>query len=568
MGQRWYKSLRAQVVLLLTLALLPLGAVAVYQTARVEAQAERNGELALLALTGRAAKEEELIIQRAIGVARLFASLAEDYIANPRGCTEDLQNFLGDNPMYSFIGVLSPEGIVSCGSQEGVVDVSNDPTTQQILADQEGKIVINRQGPISRESIFAVSEPFELDGQFAGFVVVSIPHARLPKTPRDLVEQGLIDLVTLNDDGDLVTSRLGMDDAAAELPSLDLNDDLQKRFRTAFSSQNQAGEMRTYTLFPIENSGASVMGIWSVEQTGIAATVTRYLSPAVFPLLMWLASMLVAMLSIYVLVSRHIARLRRNIALFAATRRLPDDEEDYSMPNELQELSENFETMTQHIVRDEAEMENVVRAKNVLIKEVHHRVKNNLQLISSIMNMQIRRAQHDETRAALHRLQDRVLSLATIHRDLYETQNGGRVDGGALIKEIVEKAIEGADLGDRQFELHSEIGQLWLYPDQAVPLSLMAAEAMGNALKFVQADTHDKSWVSIELRQDEQKGILQIGNSKAASTPEDVGGLGAQLINAFAIQLGGNLNIENTEDAYTIRLSFAVEEFKQDLRDF
>ena len=96
---------------------------------------------------------------------------------------------------------------------------------------------------------------------------------------------------------------------------------------------------------------------------------------------------------------------------FAETREFSPVTGGLVMPSELQALQDNFDRMADNIMQDEAAMENTVREKNVLIKEVHHRVKNNLQLISSIMNMQIRQAKQDETKSALSRLQDRVLSL-------------------------------------------------------------------------------------------------------------------------------------------------------------
>lgn len=101
---KWYNSLRVQIVLLLTLALFPLGAVAIYQTNRVQGEADRNAELALLALTSRAAKSEELILERAFGVAGFFASLAEDFVNDTDRCTRDLQRFIRDSDVFSFIG--------------------------------------------------------------------------------------------------------------------------------------------------------------------------------------------------------------------------------------------------------------------------------------------------------------------------------------------------------------------------------------------------------------------------------------------------------------------------------
>ena len=114
---RWYNSLRFQIVVLLTLALLPLGAVAIYQTSRVEAEADRNAQRALLALTGRAAKSEELIIQSAFGVSRFIATVAQVYADDTAKCTEDLARFVDQNPLYARMEISLNGGRVLCASR-------------------------------------------------------------------------------------------------------------------------------------------------------------------------------------------------------------------------------------------------------------------------------------------------------------------------------------------------------------------------------------------------------------------------------------------------------------------
>jgi hypothetical protein len=196
-----------------------------------------------------------------------------------------------------------------------------------------------------------------------------------------------------------------------------------------FLGENQNGLQRIYTLVPIEGTSLTVIGVWRVDD-GLAPQMIAYITPAVSPLLIWIASRAVAMLLVYKLVLRHTIGLRENMAAIDGNRQMDTTRASSSMPNELQSLAENFDRMTNIVVRDEVALENSLRGKIVLKKEVHHRVKNNLQLISSIMNMnmKIRLAKNEETRTVLSRLQDRVRKLETIHRDLYQSQLGGLVD--------------------------------------------------------------------------------------------------------------------------------------------
>jgi len=567
MKLRWFNSLRVQFVLMLTLALFPLAAVAIYQTSRVENEAGQNAKLALLELTRSASKEEELFIQRAIGVARFFGTVVEDFIEDPETCVEYLQRFKSRNTSYSFIGVLPPSGIMTCTSAGGTFDARTGPYYAELMETRQRTIVANPRGPLSRESIFNISEPFEIDGEFAGFISISIPHRGMPKAPINLEELGLVDLMTFNSKDEILTARNSLENASSEMPVDWTLGSLRTLNGNAFESDNRNGERRTYTIVPIQGSGATVVGVWRTQESSVGQ-FGSIVKPAVFPLLMWVASMAVAMLSIHRLVLRHITHLRRNMDDFAATRIIKSPASHASMPNELRALAKNFDGMTDEVLREEAELEDIVREKNVLIKEVHHRVKNNLQLISSIMNMKIRAAVHHETKSVLMRLQDRVLSLASIHRDLYQSRHGGRANIGALISDIVENSVEVAAATKNSIDTLTDIDRVLLYPDQAVPLALLVAEGMTNALKYASSPSGTNPFIRVTLKQTESECVLTLENS-IGPTPEDEStGLGAKLINAFAVQLGGNVESEKGDMRYTLRLRFKTQDFVPDGRDF
>ncbi|MGJ8610850.1 MAG: sensor histidine kinase [Octadecabacter sp.] len=567
MTQKWFNGLRVQIVLLLTLALFPLAAVAIYQTNRVGNEAARNGQLALLELTRSAAQEEELFIQRALGVARFFGTVAEDLIDDPQSCVDYLQRFIARNPSYSFIGVLPPSGIMTCTSAGGEFDVADSVYFDALVTLQERSIVANPRGSSGEESRFNISEPFRIDGEFAGFISISIPHRGMPDASRDMEDLGLVDLLTFNANNEILTARNSLEHAHLEMPVDRTLESLRNLSGRAFEDTNQNGDARVYTVVPIQGSTATVLGVW-LPNEGSAGHISDTVKPAVFPILMWIASMAVAMLAIHRLVLRHITRLRHNMDEFAETRSIETLASHASMPNELQSLVGNFDRMTDDIVREEAELEDMLREKNVLIKEVHHRVKNNLQLISSIMNMKMRAAEQDETKLVLRRLQDRVLSLASIHRDLYQPENGGMANVGVLITDIVQNSTEIAAVTKDNVRIETDIESVLLYPDQAVPLALLVSEGMTNALKYVGEDGGSAPFIRVSLKNNGSECILQMQNSIGVTSEADSTGLGTKLINAFSIQLRGELGLDNDGSTFTLRLRFGIEEFVPVGRDF
>ncbi|EYD78129.1 signal transduction histidine kinase [Rubellimicrobium mesophilum DSM 19309] len=193
----------------------------------------------------------------------------------------------------------------------------------------------------------------------------------------------------------------------------------------------------------------------------------------------------------------------------------------------------------------------------MLLREVHHRVKNNLQLISSIISMQVRRMPEPRTRAILRRLQDRVLTLASIYRSLYTSPDMGDVNAAPILRAIVEQELRGAP--DR-VEATLDVEDMVLDPDKVVPLAFLAAEAVSNALARAGA-TEGRPSLSVTLHRDGERATLRIANSLAGPpTPDDPAqqGLGQHLIQAFAAQVGGPVEVSVRDRLYALSVTFAV----------
>ena len=567
----WWNGIHARVVAMLSVALLPIGLVAVWQTLQVAQAARDSRDVALLALTEASADEERLAIERAFGAGAMLASLMPDYAATPERCTAGLAEFVAREPQLSFVGVLPLDGLMRCSSNGETHDFSAYPRFAEAMANRAPFIEVNAAAPFSQTSILIASHPFELDGAFAGFVSVSIPQSALAdKIDSDVAaNSGLLDLITVNADGLILTGRGSDADTAALLP--DLPDMLQGRTTRArvFTAPSRAGRTLTYTLVPVPGSPLSILGVWEpsggLAGDGRGTTFPTYL----FPALMWFVSIVVSAMAMNTLVIRHIASLQRNMDTFATSRALPTTTDRASAPNEIAALKSRFAEMAGDVLQDEARQEAMLREKNVLLKEVHHRVKNNLQMIASIMNFQIRSAEHEETVRDLQKVQDRISSLVSIYRDLYTLPDGGRVDVGKLIRATLEQTLDVAGLPRARIDVAIEVDSVHLYPDQAVPISLLAAETATNAIKYLSAPKGQKARLEISLRETDGMCHYRIRNQLSGPV-EDTGGtgVGSKLIRAFAIKLGGQVETDQTGDFYELRLSFPIAEFQAEPLDY
>ena len=196
--------------------------------------------------------------------------------------------------------------------------------------------------------------------------------------------------------------------------------------------------------------------------------------------------------------------------------------------------------------------------KETLLQEVHHRVKNNLQVISSLLHMQARSTRDQTTAEALRECQSRVLSMALIYDRLNRTDQIERIDFGEYMRALVDEMFASSELHGGRITSKIEAPPMILSIDQAIPLGLLINELVTNALKHAYPDGASGE-VTIELNEtlpgrarlriaDQGIGLpqgLERHNSKS---------LGLSLVEALAKQLGGALEIEPWNGA-----AFAVE---------
>lgn len=566
MEATWHRRLAVRLALFLSVALIPVGLLAVMQTGDIVKQAEEREDTALVGLTRDAALAEREIIQRAFGMAIGLAPLALES-SDGADCARQLRAFVEQQSVAVTAGVIAPDGDMWCASNGERYDFSAFPGWQAAVADPRATVDVNAEAPVSGRPVVVIMQPYYREQTFAGFIFLSIPHERLALRDSILPEAGFT-VITLTGDGDVLTvSGEGVSDPQAVLPHSRRLTDLVSHGTWTFREVTASGETRAYAVSPIIDNTVYALGTWQPTVVGSGAPLA--IPPQFFPLIMWLTSLGVALAAIHRLVIRHISRLRRQMRAFASDRRLPTDPEIGEVSVEIAEIRETFKATAETVLRDEAELEQLVHDKNVLLKEVHHRVKNNLQLISSIMNMQIRELKSPEARAAVQRLQDRVLGLATIHRSLYRTENLSQVQAAEMLSELTDQILAIGQGRDGTIAVERQFDEVTLYPDQAVPLSMLVAEATTNALKH--AGTQDgEGWLRLTMSLEESgKVAVEIANSRTVDpTPEQTDGavastgLGTNLMKAFAMQLGGSLAQETGAQSYVVRVCFAPEAFQ------
>ncbi|MCL5035898.1 MAG: PAS domain S-box protein [Chloroflexi bacterium] len=203
-----------------------------------------------------------------------------------------------------------------------------------------------------------------------------------------------------------------------------------------------------------------------------------------------------------------------------------------------------------------------LKEKEVLLKEIHHRVKNNMQIISSLLNLQSTLVKDVKTLELFRESRDRIRSMALIHESLYKSKDLGKIDFGEYIRALIRNLFRshGTDPADIVSEVNAE--NIFLGIDTAIPCGLIINELVSNSLKYAFPGNR-KGRISIVLNNDKEKFILAIKDD-GVGMPANIDykktdTLGLQLVKTLAEQLDGNIELIRERGT-----EFKIEFYKQD----
>jgi PAS domain S-box-containing protein len=191
--------------------------------------------------------------------------------------------------------------------------------------------------------------------------------------------------------------------------------------------------------------------------------------------------------------------------------------------------------------------------KESLLKEVHHRVKNNLQVVSSLLNLQTRQVKNPEVRSFLQDTQNRVRSMAMLHEILYRSDNFAKIGFPQYAKSVCAHAARSYGSDARNVRLKQEIADVALNPDQAITAGLIINELVANAFKHAFPSRSDGE-ILVELQAaGERHLVLRVSDNgvgfPAERSPQSAETLGLLLVSNLSRQLDGQLSVTSEQGA-------------------
>jgi two-component sensor histidine kinase len=203
--------------------------------------------------------------------------------------------------------------------------------------------------------------------------------------------------------------------------------------------------------------------------------------------------------------------------------------------------------------RAEADLQVSIKEKELLLKELHHRVKNNLQIISSIFSLQSQHVDNPEIRSILRESQNRIISIALIHEKLYQSDTIANLNLAEYIETLAINLFTSYGISSKDIRLNLNVCDVYLNIDTAIPCGLIINELVSNCLKHAFLDRASGE-VSITLSV-LSEGVLNLKvHDNGIGIPENldikkVSSLGLSLVDALVFQIKGELSMSNQNGA-------------------
>lgn len=556
-GREWRfaRSLRLNTVLLLAFAMLPAGVLACLQALSNYRQLSTLAEDTMVQAAVLSTQEEENVVVNARRVLQLLAVLPEVTEPLAGGCEATLAAVRATSESYGPLAVTNERGDVVCSSPplSAPVNVAEQPWFRSVMG--RGVFTVTAGGGgASGDAIMVASLPLtDGEGKTTGALFLAIGTRWLKELLVETEISEVTHVALVDNAGNVIASDSARAAASRWLPD------------KGFLRANVGGGPKTLRIM---EDGASVIAVAPLLPNNLYVVVGgapgasaagsgwRLAGAIGFPLVMWLIALAVAWFALDRLAVRPILRLERTAAAFAAGKQSVRASGLDDMPQEIAQLGQTLNFMADTLASRETELQRAVDEQKTLLKELHHRVKNNLQVITSLLNLQINRARGDGERRALRATQDRIYALARVHDSLSRVSGASVIQLDETISQIIDHLTRATGARGKPVRVHLDLDYVETQSKSAVPIALLVTEAISSALDAPDGGgAPDHLWVSLKCADDRTLMLTVESDGQSAKTAAaDGDNLSAKLAAGFVKQLGGQSTLE-TEKGYRLRVT-------------
>ncbi|MFD2265521.1 sensor histidine kinase [Lacibacterium aquatile] len=497
------------------------------------------------------------------GIRSSLATLAvvvSDFDKDTERCNRALASAMQiHGRLLTNVYLVDSDNHVYCASNPALVGIlALGSANQEVRETQLPSVTSFTKGQISGETVIALAYPlFDTAGNYKGAVSTAIrAEFFVSESAFALPEKAVFQIVDKND---RTLDALGKQVDAPLLP-------VELRRPAGLDMSN--GTTRTvshddwvHVVTAVDEDFDIVL---SARQADLAALANSQMPSRVLELFLYAGASLAAILiGARYLVVRPVAVLSREMRRYAEDGVYPERLESTvgNAPQEIRALGLSFLDMIEKVHDREIRLQNLIDQRDMLMRETHHRVKNNLQIIASIFSIQQSKITDEEAANQFQSAISRIRALSILHQHLYVAHNYSQVDAKDFIGDLVSQLTKLAETeGAGRIQLSTEIEPIILTTDQAVCLGLIINEAVTNAWKYAFQE-RENGRIDIRITSDTDEYVTCIiadDGVGIADAKANGKGLGTILMRGFATQLGTEIAIDTSDDGVTVRLRFPL----------
>ncbi|ANP45610.1 hypothetical protein ATE48_06595 [Candidatus Viadribacter manganicus] len=532
------RSMRGRIALLLGLAMLPAGAIAMqvgFNAASARQAAYEEG-LSRRALESIAT--ERRTIDELREMLRVLATTPALQQIEAGDCRDWLSEISSRYAYIASISVTRDDGRLLCSVPASEIRVIPDSDLRRRARGRDAFTMgYTEHGVLSGLPVLGALEPVRDGDNRIGFVGASIPTAALT----DLLERSRMNNAALRNARAAIVDARGRVIAESSpkegnAPPLPSPDQVTSRF---------GGEP---VFLRVEGGDAVIVPLYAPDLYAVMSwapdqPVWQRVGAIVFsiaaPLLIWLLAIGAGWFAIEVYVARPLSSLEAAARSFARGEDVTDPPALLNAPSEVRSLRRTLAAMAKTLRGREIRLVEALGEERALLREVHHRVKNNLQMVASLLNIQARAAPDESEAWGLARAHDRVQLLALAHQRIYSSGELRDVRVDDIAAEVARQLLQSRGQAGKEINLVMELGSARAGVDRAVPLAFLIGEGISAALDAL-SDAGPVE-LRLTLHQDQDGATRFAVDASIDAERARAVGSGARLIDAFARQLGATI---------------------------
>ena len=530
--------LRRRLSVLVAIALVPSLLLTAYNAARWRIFIENETRATALSEARFASNELEQIINNAL---QLMTAMTKLPVNNQAECASNFKSVISDVQTFREAAIFDTDGKFLCSTipYQETLDVDDRIRLYQSLKVSKLSVETINQGGLTQSTSIQLSMPFkDADGSIKGVVVLTGDSEQLAERFRAyqwrpehrlLVMDGqgsLILALPTNDsqEADALAKSISPLISSAKSGTVDIKDSIGRSLIVGVAVS--AAPENLFTAVALDRDSA------------LAETSVVNVRGIAFVFIFIILAVIVVWLAAYLMIDRPIR------AIIKSSRKWESGDTSAAFPKF--KYSDEFGQLSAALTRMSGTIAELFKQKDLLLRELQHRVMNSLALLSSLLEMQRRSTKSSVAREDLANARDRVVAMGTVYRHLYQTDTLEYVEFGEFLRTICGTSASAYVRTKRSIEVDAD--SLELSGPHAISLGMLTHELITNALKHAYSDNELGS-IKVSLKHKKRSGIDLSISDQGRGLPADFkiegksSSLGMNIVASTVRQFGGTLEI-------------------------